>query len=170
MGIQILNKDVSIISSIGGIAKASIGNVGGLPGWSGGTFTPGDFTFTDATSDNYTSNTVTFTKSGTLYIYGTSDGNMEWSGDVYLNGSVTPLYAYFTAANAITYKQTGGGSSGQFLYVGEYIVVDVSVGNTMYFTISAGGFPVASTATITFSINNFSNNGGTVIDTFTDII
>jgi hypothetical protein len=30
MGVQILNKDVSIISSIGGRAKASIGNVGGV--------------------------------------------------------------------------------------------------------------------------------------------
>jgi hypothetical protein len=36
MGIQILNKDVSLISSIAGIPKASIGSVGGKTGWVGG--------------------------------------------------------------------------------------------------------------------------------------
>lgn len=133
-------------------------------------FVPGDFTFTDTTVNPYTSNTVTFTKSGTLYLYGTSDGNKDWTAFVYLNGSATPLKAYFTAANAITYKQTGVGD-GVFMYIGEYIVVDVNVGNTMYFYIEAEGNPfAASTGTITFSINNFSNNGGTVIDTFTSTL
>ena len=36
MGVQILNKDVSLISSITGIAKANIANVGGVTGWTGG--------------------------------------------------------------------------------------------------------------------------------------
>ena len=36
MGVQILNKDVSVISSIANVAKASIGNVGGIVGWAGG--------------------------------------------------------------------------------------------------------------------------------------
>ena len=171
MGIQILNKDVSVISSVMGKPKASIGSIFGTIGWaSGGGFVPGDFTFTDGTVSPYTSNTVTFTKSGTLYIYGTDDGNREWNGTVYLNGTL--LNAYIAAADAITYKQTGGGGGGSlFMYFADYIVVDVNVGNTMYFTLGTGGFPpAASTATITFSINNFSNNGGTVIDTFTDIV
>ena len=132
-------------------------------------FVPGDFNFNNGESNPYTTNTVTFTKSGTLYIYGADDGNMDWSGWVYLNGSATPLNAYTAAADAITYKQTGGGGGGnQFMYFADYIVVDVNVGNTMYFTVGADGFPSTSTATITLSINNFSNNGGTVIDTFTD--
>ena len=64
-----------------------------------------------------------------------------------------------------------GGSSGSFMYNAEYLVVDVNVGNTMYFYIEASGAPFfASTGTITFSINNFSNNGGTVIDTFTSTL
>jgi hypothetical protein len=36
MGIQILNKDVSVISSIAGTAKASIGSIFGTTGWAGG--------------------------------------------------------------------------------------------------------------------------------------
>ena len=36
MGIQILNKDVSVISSVMGKAKASIGSIFGKTGWSGG--------------------------------------------------------------------------------------------------------------------------------------
>jgi hypothetical protein len=168
MGVQILNKDISVISSVMVTPKASINNVINTSGWAAAVpFVPGDFNFNNGEENPYTSNTVTFTKSGTLYIYGADDGNMEWSGNVYLNGSATPLIAWQFAASAITNKQTGEGS-GQFMYNGDYIVVDVNVGNTMYFTVGAGGFPAESTATITLSINNFSNNGGTVIDTFTD--
>jgi hypothetical protein len=36
MGVQILNKDVSVISSIAGTAKASIGSIFGTTGWAGG--------------------------------------------------------------------------------------------------------------------------------------
>ena len=36
MGIQILNKDVSVVSSVIGKLKASIGNILGTTGWSGG--------------------------------------------------------------------------------------------------------------------------------------
>ena len=36
MGIQILNKDVSVISSIAGTAKARIGSILGTTGWAGG--------------------------------------------------------------------------------------------------------------------------------------
>ena len=36
MGIQILNKDVSVISSVMGKLKASIGNIFGTTGWAGG--------------------------------------------------------------------------------------------------------------------------------------
>lgn len=36
MGVQIFNKDVSVVSSIKGIAKANINNITGVGGWSGG--------------------------------------------------------------------------------------------------------------------------------------
>lgn len=36
MGVQILDKDVSVISSIANVAKARISNVGGIGGWAGG--------------------------------------------------------------------------------------------------------------------------------------
>lgn len=41
MGVQIFNKDVSVISSIKGIAKVNISNVAGIGGWSGGGGGPG---------------------------------------------------------------------------------------------------------------------------------
>ena len=169
MGIQILNKDVSIISNVMGKPKANIGNIFSKTGWAGGggggtPFVPGDFNFTDANSFPYTSNTVTFTKSGTLYIYGTSDGQIDWGAEpVVLNQ--TELTVYSQAADAITYKQTVNGIKA-LIEVGPYLVVDVNVGDTMYFNVGNSG-GAASSATITFSINNFSNNGGTVIDTFT---
>ena len=72
MGVQILNKDVSVISSFLSKPKANIGSVGGVTGWAGGGgFQPGDFNFNNLTFSSITTgitNTVTFTKSGTLYI------------------------------------------------------------------------------------------------------
>ena len=40
MGIQILNKDVSVLSSVMGKPKASIGSIFGTTGWAGGIVTP----------------------------------------------------------------------------------------------------------------------------------
>ena len=158
MGVQLIGKDVSLISSIAGIAKASIGSVSGVVVAAANPFLPGDFNFADGTTD-YNTNTVTFTKSGKLYIYGTVGGNADWNSYCYKNG--TPLYFYFNSTDAITYEQTGGGSPGTFLYSGNYAVVSVNIGDAMYFSFSAIG-PFGDTGTVDIRINSFS---GTLIDT-----
>jgi len=163
MGIQILNKDVSVISSVMVTPKASIGSIFGTIGWaSGGGFVPGDFNFADGNTD-YTTNTVTFTKSGRLYIEGAVvSGEGELFAQGYLNGQVMGFYN--TTARALTYPNSlGGGGDGSLLYTANYGVFDVSVGNTMYFTVG-GGSPFGAVGNVSFKITSFT---GTLIDSFT---
>ena len=162
MGIQILNKDVSVISSVMGKPKASIGSIFGTTGWaSGGGFVPGDFNFADGNTD-YTTNTVTFTKSGRLHIEGTMSGEGELLAYGYLNGASMTFWN--TTARALLYPNSfGGGGDGALLYTANYAVFDVSVGNTMYFTVG-GSSPFGAVGTVTFKITSFT---GTLIDSFT---
>ena len=162
MGIQILNKDVSVISSVMGKPKASIGSIFGTTGWaSGGGFVPGDFAFNDGNTD-YTTNTVTFTKSGRLYIQGYPNSG-EITGIGYLNGQ--QMYFYATSANAIANPNSFGPTGfGNILYSGNYGVFDVSIGNTMYFTFFGTNYPFGDSGIISFKITSFT---GTLIDDFT---
>ena len=163
MGIQILNKDVSVISSVMVTPKASIGSIFGTTGWaSGGGFAPGDFAFNDGNT-NYTTNTVTFTKSGRLYIQGSSNvGEIELVG--YLNGQL--MYSFTTTASANSKPNTFNDSTGGLsnLAIGLYGVFDVSIGNTMYFTATGTGSPFGDVANASFKITSFT---GTLIDSFT---
>ncbi len=164
MGIQILNKDVSVISSIVGTAKASIGSIFGTTGWAGGgEFVPGDFNFADGNT-SYTTNTVTFTKSGRLYIEGVADGEQESFG--YLNGQ--QMFFYSISADAITNPNQFNDLNGAYpdlFYFGRYGVFDVVPGNTMYFDNDGAGDPFGSSVgTATFRIKSFT---GTLIDSFT---
>ena len=53
MGIQILNKDVSIISNVMGKPKANVGNIFGTTGWAGGgDVTPNAVNWADVSSNN----------------------------------------------------------------------------------------------------------------------
>ena len=53
MGIQILNKDVSVISSVMGKPKANIGSIFGTTGWAGGgDVTPNAVNWADVSSNN----------------------------------------------------------------------------------------------------------------------
>ena len=163
MGIQILNKDVSVISSIGGIPKANIGSIFGTTGWAGANpFVPGDFNFADGNTD-YTTNTVTFTKSGRLYIEGyNNSGYVIALG--YLNGQ--NMFWYSTSASAITNPNSFNGDAGGYndlMYFGQYGVFDVVAGNTMYFS-NYGDSPFSDVGTVTFRITSFT---GTIIDRFT---
>ena len=163
MGIQILNKDVSILSSVMGKPKASIGSIFGTTGWaSGGGFVPGDFAFNDGTVD-YTTNTVTFAKSGRLYIQVSSNAaEMDLRG--YLNGQL--MYFFTTTASANSYPNSFNDSTGGLanLAIGLYGVFDVSIGNTMYFTAIGTGSPFGDVANASFKITSFT---GTLIDSFT---
>jgi hypothetical protein len=162
MGIQILNKDVSVISSVMGKPKASIGSIFGTTGWAGGVpFVPGDFAFTDGNTD-YTTNTVTFTKSGRLYIQSTGQsGEMDLKG--YLNGQL--MYFWSSDTNAIAYPNTSNDSGGALanLAIELWGVFDVSIGNTMYFTAIGSGSPVGDLCQVNFRITSFA---GTLIDSF----
>ena len=164
MGVQILNKDISVVSSVLGKPKASINNVINTSGWAAPIpFVPGDFNFADGTVD-YTTNTVTFTKSGRLYIEGTIvSGSGELLAYGYLNGASMGFYN--SSARALTYPNSFGGiGDGTFLYFSFYGVFDVSVGNTMYFDAFAGGDPFGTVANVSFKITSFT---GTLIDSFT---
>jgi hypothetical protein len=163
MGIQILNKDVSVISSVIITPKASISSILGTTGWAGGgEFAPGDFAFTDGNT-GYTTNTVTFTKSGRLYIEGVASGEQESYG--YLNGQ--QMFFWNTSADALTYPNQFNdliGGYGDLFYFGIYGVFDVSIGDTMYFENYGSAVPFGSVGTATFRINSFR---GTIIDSFT---
>ena len=163
MGVQILNKDISVVSSVLGKPKASINNVLNTNGWIAAVpFVPGDFNFADGNTD-YTTNTVTFTKSGRLHIQGAIvSGEGELYAGGYLNGQVMTFWN--TTARALLYPNSfGGGGDGGLLYTANYAVFDVSVGNTMYFTVG-GGSPFGAVGNVSFKITSFT---GTLIDSFT---
>jgi hypothetical protein len=126
-------------------------------------FVPGDFNFADGNTD-YTTNTVTFTKSGRLYIEGFADGEQESYG--YLNGQ--QMFFWSSSASALTYPNQFNdliGGYGELFYFGHYGVFDVSIGNTMYFSNGGAGSPFdSSVGTATFRITSFT---GTLIDSFT---
>ena len=163
MGIQILNKDVSVLSNVMGKPKASIGSIFGTTGWAGAVpFVPGDFNFADGNTD-YTTNTVTFTKSGRLYIEGSSSGEVIAAG--YLNGQ--QMFWYATTASAITYPNSFNEDTGgypELMYFGQYGVFDVNIGNTMYFNVGGSSYPFGDVGIVNFRITSFT---GTLIDSFT---
>lgn len=175
MGVQILSKDVSLISSIGGIAKASIGNVEGITGWAGGGggFQPGDFDFVFLSGTMGQSNTVTFTKTATLYLQldaSTEPNYMSITGYVNSSTLANVIRWYTTEADAILYKQTEtitNFSDPRLTgYVGSsrrYAVIDIITSNTLTLQFSYDGDPSIASGTIL----SFKNSGfaGTVVDT-----
>jgi hypothetical protein len=172
MGVALIGKDVSLISSIGGIAKASIGSVGGITGWAGGGgFQPGDFNFDNViySSDNRggVSNTVTFTKSGSLYVSAPQSTNNDISGETYLSSNY--IVFFDNEVDALANPNNTGFSTGTGqIYVDAsnfYEVLNVNIGDTLYFVFySYSDVYNPDTVTITFRANSFS---GPIIDTFT---
>jgi hypothetical protein len=124
-------------------------------------FVPGDFNFADGNTD-YTTNTVTFTKSGRLYIEGVIvSGEGELTAIGYRNGQQMSFWQ--TSANAIANPNSFSGGQGPLLYTSYYGVFDVSVGNTMYFNVQ-GSTPFGAVGNVSFRITSFT---GTLIDSFT---
>lgn len=96
MGVSILGKDVSLVSSIAGKAKANIGSVGGIGGWNGG----GGGTWTLAFNDvsgilSGQTNTQTIPENTTLYFEWTliSQGGTQWT---IWNQTTNTSYPYIT--------------------------------------------------------------------------
>lgn len=167
MGVQILNKDVSILSSVLSKPKANIGNIGGIGGWAAGSgFQPGDFNFNDVSfswTSEGTTNSITFNKSGKLYITGTSS---NIGGYCYINTSNTLDFWLNTTLATSNQGSLNTGGTGLFLvYGGLYAVITVNVNDTMYFYFfNEIGEPFADSATVDLRIDSFS---GTIIDSFT---
>ena len=162
MGIQIINKDVSVVSSVLGKPKANISSILGKSGWSGGgAFVPGDFNFANG-NVTYTTNTVTFTKSGRLYIEGYSNQSAITAYG-FLNGVSMNFFTSTAGANANPNSFAGGSGVSGLIYFSRYGVFDVVPGNTMYFNI-VNTEPPADVGTITFRITSFT---GTLIDSLT---
>ena len=159
MGIQILNKDVSIISSIGGIAKASIGNVGGLPGWTGGgDVTPNAVNWADVTDPTSSAIIV-----GVQQIQGiTSTINLEVSrsGDVFK--------IYYKIDNSAPTWTNGGPFFSSFTSWTEIISfpVIINVSNNQYVSFGCGPSFFGQNATSTITVKNNSDSAIT-LDTFT---
>lgn len=144
MGIQILNKDVSVVSSVIGKLKANIGSILGKTGWSGGSdVIPDPLNWTNITGEG-------FGQTNTQTIAG-------------INVPITLR---------IESDYNGGGQSNIFVNDVEYNMADdfgndgfhnqiVNNGDIIYFYRSSSGG-----ASETVTVKN-SSDGDVVLDTFT---
>jgi hypothetical protein len=142
----------------------------------GGGFVPGDFTFTDGTV-LYTTNTVTFTKTGTICLEGVWVSGLyviKITGGYNTSPDVWNINWYQTAAEALLYKQTQSylnrsGSLSKNNPGGEsfiYAVIDVTIGSTLKFELSRTDLPPQNAASGVLNIYN-SSFSGTLVDTIT---
>ena len=141
MGIQILNKDVSIISNVMGKPKANIGNIFSKTGWAGGgDVTPNAVNWMDVyIASGGSTNTVTITGINTAINLSISFTGYEIGAfNVYKNDSETSLADE-----------------------GSPFTLSVSNNDQIYFYASTG-----MTQTISVTVTNASD-GNTVLDTFT---
>lgn len=142
---------------------------------SGGGFVPGDFDFTFLSGTADGTNTVTFTKTGSLYLQLDVTAEPETFlvvGNV--NGTSLQTYIrwYTTQADAISYKQTqapygwfdpivNGYANGR-----PYAVVDIAIGDTMTLNMGedGGGYGPNSAYGTSLSVKT-GGFAGTVLDT-----
>ena len=144
---------------------------------SGGGFVPGDFDFTFLSGTIDGTNTVTFTKAGSLYLQLDVTAEPElftvmgWVNGVSIQNVIR---WYTTQADAISYKQTVAISNFGYSdpiasgYAGgrPYAVIDIVSGNTMTLQMGDGGGGydpgVAYGTSLSFKNGGFA---GTVVDT-----
>ena len=159
MGIQILNKDVSIISSVMGKLKANIGNIFGTTGWAGG----GDVTPnpTPNWANIYYSN-ASSPVVAVQQIQGiTSTINLEVSRS---SGGFTMYYKIDNSAPA---WQNGYGLNPptftSWTQITSFPVV-INVSNNQYVSFGCSGDFVDTTATVTVKNNS---DSAITLNTFT---
>ena len=144
----------------------------------GGGFVPGDFDFVFLSGTRDDTNTVTFTKTGSLYLQlDVTAEPEEFTVVGWVNGqSIQNVIRWYTTqADAISYKQTVAISNFGYYdpiatgYAGgrPYAVIDIVSGSTMYFNIDdffgSGYDPgVAYGTSLSFKNGGFA---GTVVDT-----
>lgn len=145
MGIQILNKDVSVVSSVLGKPKSNISSILGKTGWSGGgsDVIPNPVNWTDITGSG-TGQTNTQTISGI-----NTNITLRIEADYNGNGSFNIF------VNDVEYDMTFQlGDDGFYSQI-------VSNGNTIYFNRSSSGF-VSEYVTV-----KNTSDSNVVLDTFT---
>jgi hypothetical protein len=159
MGIQILNKDVSVISSVMGKPKASIGSIFGTTGWAGG----GDVTPnpTPNWADIIYSN-VQFPLVAVQQIQGvTSTINLEVSRS---SGGFNMYYKIDNSAPA----WTNGGPLNPITFAGWTQIMSfpvvINVSNNQYVSFGCSGEFITTTASITVKNNS---DSAITLDTFT---
>jgi hypothetical protein len=160
MGVQILNKDVSVISSVIITPKARIGSILGTTGWAGG----GDVTpnptpnWVNISDPQSSPSTVTVQQIQGI----TSTINLEVSR----SGGVFKIY--YKIDNSVPAWTNGGTNSSNFTGWTEItsFPVVISVSNNQYvsFGVAAASFGQNATATITVKNNS---DSAITLDTFT---
>ena len=166
-------------TNAGRLSLANVANRGGIsmtvPAVAIGGFAPGDFDFAFLSGTINGTNTVTFTKAGSLYLQldVTAEPSVfEVNGSVNGAGLQNSIRWYATQADAILYKQTQAvidiydakiaGAAG----IRSYAVVDIAIGDTMAISMT-GGIGGYNPGTAYGTSLSFKNGGfaGTVIDT-----
>jgi len=162
MGIQILNKDVSVISNVMGKPKASIGSIFGTTGWAGGGDVTPNPTPNWADISNYSSSPSTVAVQQIQGITTTINLEVSRSGDVF-----KIYYNIDNSAPAWTNGGTNFNNLTGWTEITSFPVV-ISVSNNQYVSFSVGAvfFGQDSTATITVKNNS---DSATTLDTFTAI-
>ena len=158
MGIQILNKDVSVISSVMGKPKASIGSIFGTIGWAGVDVTPNP---TPNWADIYYSDTQ-LPLVAVQQIQGiASTINLE------VSRSSAGFNMYYKIDNSAP-AWTNGGPLNPVTFVGWTQITSfpgvINVSNNQYVSFGCSGTVTSTTATITVKNNS---DSAITLDTFT---
>jgi hypothetical protein len=159
---SIIGVDINSITSIAGVSTANISNFMGISGlFAGGTFEPEDFDFEDG-DVGYTTSTITFTKSGRLYISATQGSSISAFG--YLNNTQMFFLGSQRSAEANPNQFDDINGDPYLGYFSYYGIFDVNVGDEMYFQLNTEEASTNGEITVEFRIDGFD---GTLISSFT---
>ena len=162
MGIQILNKDVSILSNVMGKPKANVGNIFGTTGWAGG----GDVT------PNPTPNwaDIYYSAASAPYVAVQQIQGITSTINLEVSRSVSGFTMYYKIDNSAPDWTNGGQTFGQgfssWTQITSFPVV-INVSNNQYVSFGCNypGFSVDIAFTSTITVKNNSDNAIT-LDTF----
>lgn len=149
MGVSIINKDVSVISSILSRPKASISTVFGVGGWSGGDdVTPNAVNWTDITGEGVgTTNTQTISGINTSIIL-----RVEYTGNTSITGNLANV-----SVNGTEYQMDSDLENNGFY------IFTVNNGDSIFFRFISF-FGIITPQTVTIKNSSDSNS---ILDTFT---
>ena len=160
MGIQILNKDVSVISSVMGNPKANIGSIFGTTGWAGGGDVTPNPTPNWANVGDPSNQSATVAVQQIQGITSTINLEVSRSGDVFK--------IYYKIDNSAPAWTNGGPffySFTSWTEITSFPVV-INVSNNQYVSFGCGPSLFGQNATSTITVKNNSDSAIT-LDTFT---